>query len=85
MREATKEERESVDNYIKSISQKVITIPDGATNGDVIRALFPNAFYEHINKMSGVNFTRVKGLNAFDFPQDFYDEWWNAPYLEGDK
>ena len=63
----------------------MIPLPDGATNGDVIKALFPNATYEHINKMSGVNFTRVKGLNAFEFPQDFYDGWWNAPYKRGES
>ena len=57
-------------------------LPDGATNGDMIKALFPNAIYEHINKR-GVGFTRVRP-NAFEFPQDFHDEWWNAQYKKGE-
>ena len=48
MSNATKEERESVNNYIKSISQKVITIPDNATNGDVIKAMFNDKDYSII-------------------------------------
>lgn len=61
----------------------MIPLPDGATNGDVIKALFPNAIYKHVNKLSGMNFMRVTGLDAFGFNTDFYDEWWNAPYERG--
>lgn len=80
MREATKEERESVDNYIKSISQKVITIPDNATNGDVIKALFPNSRVD-ISCARAFFYIRedLKRFVTFDI------DWWNAPYQEGDK
>lgn len=55
-------------------------IPDNATNGDVIKAMFPfydNEIYEH------------KGY-IMAFYEDFYTtyplRWWNAPYQkEGDK
>lgn len=84
MREATKEERESINNYIKSISQKVITIPDGATNGDVIKALFPNA--EIIRgQIKGENVDRIHLRNNGLLMASFYEDWWNAPYQEGDK
>ena len=69
MREATKEESKSIDNYIKSISQKVITIPNEATNGDVMKALFNISLDDFKHKWGGGDIT---------------DDWWNAPYKRGD-
>lgn len=73
MREATKEERESINNYIKSISQKVITIPDEATNGDVIRALF---YVKNVEELGCCTFASIAG----DSDMRVYKDWWNAPY-----
>ena len=88
MREATKEEQESVNNYIKSISQKVITIPvdEHTTNGDVIKALFPEIvttdFYMTVHATTKMESNGVKSSISFDFWKD----WWNAPYKkEGSK
>lgn len=50
MREATKEERESINNHIKNISQKAIIIPDNATNADVIKAIFNDKDYSIIEQ-----------------------------------
>lgn len=70
----------NVSSEVDQIIAKGTPLPENATNGDVIKALFPNAIYTHVNKLSGMNFMRVKGLDAFGFDTDFYDEWWNAPY-----
>lgn len=71
-------------NYIdgnKSLGQcldevptvNAIEIPDGATNGDVIKALFPNAMVYEAGIAMDV-----------EFPGDeehwFNKDWWNAPY-----
>lgn len=78
MREATKEERESINNHIKSISQKVITIPVGATNGDVIKALFPDSEVEETQGLvPKVCFESHSGEQCISF---FDTSWWNAPY-----
>lgn len=50
----------------------VIPIPKGATNGDMIKAMFPDiALYEKNHDAIEINFNGT---------------WWNAPYrLEGRK
>lgn len=53
-----------------------IPIPDGATNGDMIMAMFPNAKANVFVKEVG-----VKGLDTYS---TFTKTWWNAPY-EGGK
>jgi len=80
MRKITAEEYEKYQKFISSAKEDVIKIPNNATNGDVIKTLFPNAIYECVKTLSGVNFTRVKGLDAWGLEQHFHDEWWNAPY-----
>ena len=48
-------------------------IPDNATNGDAMKAMFPN---ERIYKCQF----------GYDFEEcSFDEEWWNAPYQKGDK
>ena len=52
-------------------------IPDNATNGDVIKAMFDVKEVEMYNTY------------AVDFPEEgshyFFKGWWNAPYQEGGK
>lgn len=51
-----------------------IVIPEGATNGDVIKAMFPNIEIEEIDDELIVAYKLdVKGT-------PFYRVWWNAPY-----
>lgn len=74
---------------IKMLEQKY----DDMTNGDVIKAMFPNAEYKHIKTMSGIEGIEVKGINGlYDnlgqwCARDifFHDDWWNAPYQKGAK
>ena len=48
-------------------------IPDNATNGDAIKAMFPN---ERIYKCQF----------GYDFEEcSFDEEWWNAPYQKDGK
>ena len=64
-----------------------ILLPDNATNGDVIKAVFPNIdFYEG-------EVDKIGGLISF-YARDEHEEkrqrviitadWWNAPYKRGD-
>ena len=56
---------------------KGIPIPENATNGDVIKAIFPNGTTEKF-----VTFMRfIDGEYCFNFSAD----WWNAPFQKGGK
>lgn len=50
-------------------------IPDNATNGDVIKAMFPTADIS----LNDSCFEGVVNKYGFDM------KWWNAPYQKGDK
>ena len=58
------------------LTVNAIPIPDGATNGDMIMAMFPNSKVSVFVKEVG-----VKGLDTYS---TFTKKWWNAPY-EGGK
>ena len=52
-------------------------IPDNITNGDVIKAMFPNG-----TTAKFCTFLRfIDGEHYFDCSED----WWNAPYQKGGK
>ena len=54
-----------------------IILPDNCTNGDVIKALFPECdadFHFDCFGMTDWYSTNLDGRT------DFSDEWWNAPY-----
>lgn len=50
---------------------QAIPIPDNATNGDVIKAMFPNVYSEECDYDI---FTTLDGDTRFTY------DWWNAPY-----
>lgn len=52
----------------------VCDIPDNATNGDVIKTMFPNTSL-HISERLHIVWVRYEEM--FD--------WWNAPYQKGCK
>ncbi len=57
-------------------------IPDNATNGDVIKAMFDTTeehFYDEDRMVD------VYGLDRSDDPSTFYADWWNGPYQKGGK
>lgn len=47
-----------------------IEIPEGATNGDMIKAMFPNS---HVNEMSHTVWVGYDDMS-------FHRDWWNSPY-----
>ena len=55
---------------------KMIEIPNNATNGDVIRTLFPHIRW-FVNEDNEV-FTDHKTINQRFV--SFNADWWNAPY-----
>jgi len=62
-------------NAIRGI-QNGTPIPDNATNGDVIMAMFPNVnVYEH---NGGATYSVNNEYN-------FNATWWNSPYQKGGK
>ncbi len=64
-----------VKKYIIDSMSPVLTIPDNPTNGDMIKALFPNARYLDCDSCITVTFT-VHQENWFS------KDWWNAPYTK---
>ena len=56
-------------------------IPDNATNGDVIKAFYPDAVVGS-NNLGKVIFLRP---NATVVIEDRMSDWWNAPYQKGGK
>lgn len=69
-------ERETAEMFLKAF-EKATVIPDDATNGEVIKAMFPKlesrekAFEIELN----VNKNKIGNISA---------NWWNAPYQKGE-
>jgi len=57
-------------------------LPDNATNGDVMKAMF-NTTEEHFYDEDRM--VDVYGLDRNDDPSTFYADWWNSPYQKGGK
>ena len=60
-------------NLVNAI-KNCIPIPDNATNGDVIKVLYPNERIGHCEDC-----TDLGDIATFD------DDWWNALYQKGGK
>lgn len=63
---------------IKTLPLVTPTFPEGATNGDMIRAIFPSASEtDHFNSPIGnIIYIRLEEYQEMRVQQD----WWNAPY-----
>lgn len=61
----------AVANQIKG---NYIPIPDNATNGDVIKLMFPSDAKELDMSKSHLMYY------GLDYIKEFRKEWWNAPY-----
>lgn len=62
-------------------AQNGTPIPDNATNGEVIKAMFPNMKirWETVSRI-GITYK-----NNQDYITEFDLSWWNAPYQKGGK
>ena len=66
---------ETLIEVVKYIDNGVI-IQDGATNGDIIKAMFPNVKTWVVNKDMAVEFPKMLTIRLFPLV------WWNALYKE---
>ena len=61
---------------VLKVLENCIEIPNGATNGDVIKTIFPNIEIEGIG--GEIKCIATKGGTSY-----FALDWWNAPYKKG--
>lgn len=59
-------------------TEKTIIIPENATNGDLIRAIFPTA---DIKKRNNDKYRSVYVIKV-DNETVFSSDWWEAPYKQ---
>lgn len=78
-------ELETTDMFLASFKRMQI-LPDNATNGDMIQAMFPNIEADEIKTDTG-GYIEVKYLDTTDAcdATAFRKNWWNAPYKEESK
>lgn len=62
-----------IDSFDRVVDD-VIVIPKGATNGDMIKALFPTVYSEECDYDI---FTTLDGDTRFTY------DWWDTPYKRG--
>ena len=70
---------EKVYKLIVKKNPNIIEIPDNATNGDMIKALFP--YCDVAESTDGMIDVR---LAKHEF-NTFWKDWWNAPYKKGEQ
>jgi hypothetical protein len=63
-------------------SVDAIRIPENATNGDMIKAMFPDAQINYHEKTDLVDGHVTVFLKGCDTCQDYSLDWWNAPYRQ---
>lgn len=63
-----------------------ILIPKNATNGDMIKALFPNAEIKHgLYGIEGLPLVCLcLNTNFKMYEASFAEDWWNAPYRKSE-
>jgi len=64
--------------YAKTVN--ALLIPEDATNGDVIKAMFPNASIHYHKADELVDDYVSVNIIGCDIQQDYSAEWWDAPY-----
>lgn len=72
----TYDSEEAREQVMKLLSINAVIIPDNATNGDMINALFPNAMNIRVDGGYPLNYI-IEG----EWHRNLKD-WWNAPYKE---
>lgn len=66
--------------FMNGMYEVLCTIPNNATNGDIIKALFPNVKIKFEEYKGNIHLSRY--LVIFDdfYELEFYYDWWNAPW-----
>lgn len=70
---------DAIDIIYDTPTVNAIVIPEDATNGDMIKAMFPNIKINDIDCLK-IIYTGIKHKNVIGFNIDATKEWWNAPY-----
>ena len=53
---------------------KIVVIPDNATNGDILKMMFPSDANE-------LNMSKLHLMyDGLDYIHEFRKDWWNSPY-----
>ncbi|MCR5312168.1 MAG: hypothetical protein K6E54_00700 [Bacteroidaceae bacterium] len=63
------------DDFVKAI-QNGTPISKDATNGDIIKAMFPDERGEHYRDIAPMHLM----YDGLDYMKEFRTDWWNAPY-----
>ncbi|QHJ73806.1 hypothetical protein [Butyrivibrio virus Ceridwen] len=61
------------------MSKTLIEIPDNATNGDMIKAMFPDAMKSNYIE-SGLDMKDYVTIYVGDYEMRVAYDWWSAPY-----
>lgn len=61
-----------------------ILIPEGATNGDMIKTMYQDAQIDYHEKSDLVDAYVTVNIKGCDTCQDYSYEWWNAQYKKGE-
>lgn len=70
---------ENIGDYDIPIHNAII-IPNNATNGDVIKAMFPDAQIDYHEKSDLVDAYITVFIKGCDTCQDYSYDWWYTPY-----
>lgn len=76
-------ELETTEMFLASFKRMQV-LPDNATNGDMIKAMFPNAQIDYHKANELVEEYVTFYINDCDTCQDYTLEWWNAPYKKSE-
>ena len=60
--------------------ERIVIIPKDATNGDVIKAVFPNSSIHYHKADELVDDYVSVNINDCDIQQDYSKDWWNLLY-----
>ncbi len=66
---------------VKDLPPVTPTFPKGATNGDMIKAMFPNQTISCAIPITDRNGAKVY-RTTINGVTDFAEDWWNAPYTD---
>lgn len=67
-------------NFSKEDGLDILVIPKGATNGDMIKAMFPDAQIDYHEESELVDSYVTVFIKDCDTCQDYSYDWWNSPY-----
>lgn len=69
---------------VLKVLENCIEIPDGTTNGDMIKVMFPDA---EIKEIRGTFEGNLLGYRTWlgGRSQDFLLDWWNEPFKRGEE